>query len=155
MKKIFFIFVISIASQSFASPFRYIDDGGNINWVDRIEEVPERYKNQVIKPTPVYIPDGKGKADKQYQNALREYELKKKQAEQDRLDKEKLRIKEEMLKSRMSRQQEAQAKKQSKKSQSRGGEKDITKSVVPTPLPERVAPKTTAKKPPREMEVIN
>ena len=33
--------------------FRYIDSSGNIHFVDRPEQVPEKYRDQIYKPTPV------------------------------------------------------------------------------------------------------
>jgi hypothetical protein len=38
-----------------AERFRYIDEAGNIFWVDSLLAIPERYRYQVLKPTP--IPD--------------------------------------------------------------------------------------------------
>jgi hypothetical protein len=33
--------------------FRYMDEAGQLHWVDSIQEVPRRYLNQVLAPTPV------------------------------------------------------------------------------------------------------
>jgi len=41
--------------SSFAQAYRYIDEAGNINFVDSFEQVPNRYRSQIegYKPTPV------------------------------------------------------------------------------------------------------
>lgn len=36
-----------------AQPFRFMDEAGNLHWADSIEEVPFRYRNQILVPTPV------------------------------------------------------------------------------------------------------
>lgn len=43
----------------YAQSFRYMDESGNIHFVDSISEVPPRYRNQVLAPTPA--PTGKAK----------------------------------------------------------------------------------------------
>jgi hypothetical protein len=36
-----------------AQPFRFMDEAGNLHWADSIDEVPHRYRNQILVPTPV------------------------------------------------------------------------------------------------------
>lgn len=36
-----------------AQPFRFMDEAGNLHWADSIDEVPFRYRNQILVPTPV------------------------------------------------------------------------------------------------------
>lgn len=52
------------ACPSHAQPFRYMDSSGNLFWVDRIEDIPMRYRNQVLAPTPVPPRTGKMQAKK-------------------------------------------------------------------------------------------
>ena len=47
------------ASYCLAQAFRYMDESGNIHFVDSISEVPPRYRNQVLAPTPA--PTGKAR----------------------------------------------------------------------------------------------
>jgi hypothetical protein len=42
-----------------AQTYRYIDSAGNINFVDRISDVPPEYRSQVMPPTPTPIKDPK------------------------------------------------------------------------------------------------
>ena len=44
--------MILLASIAHAQELRFIDESGNIHWVERLEEVPPRYRNQVVPPTP-------------------------------------------------------------------------------------------------------
>lgn len=50
------LFAMLEGNQSFAQVYRYIDESGNIHWVDRLDDVPYRYRDQVVPPTaiPVY-----------------------------------------------------------------------------------------------------
>jgi len=47
------IFIVVFCSLVDAERFRYIDEAGNIFWVDSLAAIPERYRYQVLKPTPV------------------------------------------------------------------------------------------------------
>lgn len=44
-----FLIPLSASSQS----FRYMDESGNIHFVDNVTQIPPRYRNQVLYPTPV------------------------------------------------------------------------------------------------------
>lgn len=61
MKILFLIFlcIIGFINSSFAQSIRYIDDSGNIHFVDSLFQVPQKYKTQVLAPTP--IPTGKAR----------------------------------------------------------------------------------------------
>lgn len=52
-----FILLLTIfANGASAQTYRYIDDGGNINFAEHAWQVPERYRPQLVKPTPtVYM----------------------------------------------------------------------------------------------------
>lgn len=59
-----------IAVESQAQSYRYIDESGNIFFVDSIDQIPYRFRYQVIgTPTPVTIIEGvKGRKGQQYRN---------------------------------------------------------------------------------------
>ena len=50
--KIFVALLTLFPAALFAQAFRYQDESGNIHFVDRIDAIPERYKAQVVPPTP-------------------------------------------------------------------------------------------------------
>jgi len=41
-----------LREYSLAQSFRYMDESGNLHWVDSIEQIPPRYRSQVLLPTP-------------------------------------------------------------------------------------------------------
>jgi len=44
---------VVVVSQAYAQSYRYIDESGNIYWVDSISQIPYRYREQVLgEPTP-------------------------------------------------------------------------------------------------------
>ncbi|GEM_PF-6566002 len=51
--------IILLTSLCLAQRFRYIDSAGNIIFVDSISEVPPKYRDQVLPPTPTPITDPK------------------------------------------------------------------------------------------------
>ena len=54
-RTLLFLVLLLFPLQSGAQPFRYIDEAGNIIFVDRLNQIPPRYRDQVLKPTPVPI----------------------------------------------------------------------------------------------------
>jgi len=40
----------------FLQGYSYIDEAGNIYFVDRIDKIPQQYRHQVLKPTPTLNP---------------------------------------------------------------------------------------------------
>ena len=57
MNKIAFAIVVFVltfltARHCCAQSFRYMDESGNLHWVDSIEQIPPRYRSQVLVPTP-------------------------------------------------------------------------------------------------------
>jgi type IV secretory pathway VirB10-like protein len=72
---VFFLFAPCANAQS----YRYIDEAGNIIFVDSISEIPSRYRYQVIPPTPVPVMDQKTRAkhNKMVEKRRREVEAKK------------------------------------------------------------------------------
>lgn len=63
MRRYFVIlFLLSFSSAALAQTLRYIDDSGNIHWVDSVTQIPPRYRNQVVPPTPA--PTGKVKVQR-------------------------------------------------------------------------------------------
>jgi hypothetical protein len=69
-----------------AQQVRYMDSSGNIHFVDSPNQVPMRYREQVMTPTPVPVLDRKAQMEKRRleQQALREkrVEERRKQAEE-------------------------------------------------------------------------
>lgn len=62
MKLIFSLLIFSAfinTNALFAQSLRYMDEGGNIHFVDSIYQVPPKYRNQVLAPTAV--PTGKAR----------------------------------------------------------------------------------------------
>lgn len=70
-----------------AQTYRYIDDAGNIHWVESINKVPSRYRSQVVMPTPFAGVDARGKG---YRQVMAEYKKaqREKQAEEAKKKKE-------------------------------------------------------------------
>lgn len=104
---------LGLVSDLHAQGMNYVDESGNIFFVDRLEDVPMRYRSQLIPPTPT-LPPG-SKIAKQY-----EAQVKRSQKEQERIKKRQTREKElarkraEKEKVRKERE-EARAKKRKKK----------------------------------------
>ena len=63
-----------------AESYRYIDDSGNIIFVDSISQIPPRYRYQVLPPTPAPedLKSGKGKKKAKKQKPKKEKDKKKK-----------------------------------------------------------------------------
>lgn len=62
------VFTLSCAvSQCAAQQHRYMDSSGNIHFVDNVYQVPQRYREQVMTPTPVPVLDRKALMEKQRQ----------------------------------------------------------------------------------------
>lgn len=111
-----------------ADSFRYMDESGNIHWVDRITDVPTKYINQVMPPTPSYeIGSGKGRGDKKYQEALRKYEQDKRRFEEEKAERERAKIKEENMRLKALEKEKARNLKR-KKGDPKGREKVSAKS---------------------------
>jgi hypothetical protein len=56
--KCFLLVLLNLfSSDCFSQSIRYMDESGNLHFVDSIYQVPPRYRNQVLQPTPV--PTGK------------------------------------------------------------------------------------------------
>lgn len=71
--KVFTISFILLFSLSVsAEQLRYIDDSGNMHFVDSISQVPKRYLSQVVPPTPVPVIDAN--SVRQVEAERREYE---------------------------------------------------------------------------------
>ena len=83
-------FAVIVATASFifvasahADRLRYMDESGNIHWVDHISEVPAQYQNQILRPTPV--PD---EASLKWMEQRRREREKEERAEEQRLKRE-------------------------------------------------------------------
>lgn len=51
----------TLSHTAYSQSFRFMDEAGNIYFVDRLEDVPPKYRNQVLKPTPTPDPKLKKK----------------------------------------------------------------------------------------------
>jgi hypothetical protein len=75
-----------------AQQVRYMDSSGNIHFVDRLSEVPPRYREQVVPPTPTPVLDRRGQMAKkraEMQAArLKMQEEKRRRAEEIRIERE-------------------------------------------------------------------
>jgi hypothetical protein len=96
-----------------AQGLNYVDEAGNIYFVDNIDQVPMQYRNQFIAPQPTLSP--LSRAGKEY-----ERELKRRQIELDRAkkkkEKEEAKKKKLIEKERKKKQKEKEKQKKKKKS---------------------------------------
>ena len=44
--------ILLAREYSAAQSFRYMDESGNLHWVDSLDQIPPRYRSQVLMPTP-------------------------------------------------------------------------------------------------------
>ena len=77
-------FALLIMTQvSHAQSVRYMDNSGNIHFVDNLSDVPARYRQQVVPPTPTPILDKRGLQEKR----RLELQAKRQAAEEQRREK--------------------------------------------------------------------
>jgi hypothetical protein len=111
------IFFLALAGSCLSLPcaaqqVRYMDSSGNIHFVDNASQVPMRYREQVMTPTPVPVLDRK---------ALQEKKRQEQQALRDKVAEEKRKKVEDRQKKREeAKQKEAEAKKNRRKGQASG-----------------------------------
>jgi hypothetical protein len=84
------IVAIGSSNSAIADQLRYMDSSGNIIFVDSLNQVPTRYRDQVVPPTPVPAYDRKTAA--LMKRMQREAEVKKIRAQRDK-EREELRQK--------------------------------------------------------------
>jgi hypothetical protein len=80
------LFLAGLAVNSYAQGFNYIDESGNIFFVDRLDQVPPRYQNQFVTPTPIPV-DRHGRPivpKKSKEQLAKEKEKRKKEAQKER-----------------------------------------------------------------------
>ena len=85
---------------------RYMDKAGNIIFVDKMADVPDQYKEQVIRPTPTPVLTKKDINDIKKQQREQEAEIKRKE-----LDREKAKKKHDQEQARAREKQEKELKK--------------------------------------------
>jgi hydroxymethylpyrimidine pyrophosphatase-like HAD family hydrolase len=130
------LFFTMLALPAFAQSYRYIDDAGNILWVDSLEQVPLRYRNQLMKPTPAQEFGSGSQAQKEYERQLKkiqrekEREEKKKQREIERAEKKQKR-EEEKKKKEAERFRKQQEKLAAKAKKSGNSPRRITEASTP------------------------
>jgi hypothetical protein len=82
------------SGQAQAQQVRYMDSSGNIHFVDSLSEVPARYREQIVPPTPTPVLDRRGMQakkraeaqaarDRQMEERRKQNELRRKQREQE------------------------------------------------------------------------
>ena len=80
---------ISLPGKAQAQSYRYIDESGNINFVDRLSDVPFKYRYQIIgTPTPS-IGDGKHNKGKKIKDKKKKEKKEKKKKEKKEKKKKK------------------------------------------------------------------
>jgi hypothetical protein len=101
------LFCLVSAQPAAAQRYRYMDDAGNIRFVDSLSEVPVRYREQINPPTPTPILDKQALAakkreeqrlarEKMMEERKRKVEERRKEAEARRVaEKEKKRLQRE------------------------------------------------------------
>ena len=89
-----------------ADQIRYMDKAGNIIFVDKMADVPDQYKEQVIRPTPTPVLTKKDINDIKKQQREQEAEIKRKE-----LDREKAKKKHDQEQARAREKQEKELKK--------------------------------------------
>ncbi len=70
------LLIIASVPGSQAQQFRYMDNSGNIHFVESINDVPRQYRHQIVPPTPTPVLDARQK--KELQRA-KERELRERQ----------------------------------------------------------------------------
>ncbi len=91
--------------RAFADQYRYMDSSGNIYFVDSINQVPPRYREQVFPPTPVPVYDKKTQA--LVNRMQREAEAKRLRAEKEKQREE---LRQKRLKEKEAKEREKEAK---------------------------------------------
>ena len=81
-----------------AQQFRYMDSSGNIHFVDSVNQVPGRYREQVITPTPVPVLDRKQLAEKRRQDQIEKREKVKEERQKKMEERDKKREEEKLRK---------------------------------------------------------
>jgi hypothetical protein len=112
-----FALLMSLPSLAHAQGLNYVDEAGNIYFVDNIDQVPMQYRNQFIEAKPTLSPDSR--AGKEYERNLKrrqiEIERAKKKKEKEEAKKKKLAEKE---KKKKEKETEKDKKKKKKKKES-------------------------------------
>lgn len=97
------------SGNAVAEDYHYMDSSGNIHSVESINQVPSRYREQVIPPTPVPVYDKKTEA--LMKRMQREAEAKRIRAQKE---KEREELRQRRLKEREAREREKEAKRREK-----------------------------------------
>lgn len=107
------LITLSAASEhALADQYRYMDSSGNIYFVDSINQVPSRYREQVIPPTPAPVYDKKTQA--LVKRMQREAEAKRLRAEREKQREE---LRQKRMKEKEAKEREREAKRREKEEQ--------------------------------------
>lgn len=100
---------LSTAAQS----LNYIDEAGNIHFVDNLNDVPMQYRNQFIAPQPTLQPGSR--AAREYEKTLKQRE---RELEREKKMKEKEEAKKKKLEEKKKREKEKEKAREKKKKKS-------------------------------------
>lgn len=118
---------VYLPQSAFAESLRYEDEAGNLHFVDRLSDIPDRYREQVVPSRPT------ASSDQDYKKQLSEWKRQQKDSEKE--TKRQLREREKLEKERKKKLEKEERKKA----------KEMQKKIkpTPTPRPERVTAKPT------------
>ncbi|MFO0417487.1 MAG: hypothetical protein ACK5Y6_09385 [Pseudomonadota bacterium] len=99
-----FVGFLAVSCDVAAQQYRYMDSSGNINFVDSLSDVPRRYREQIVPPTPTPVLDRRGLQEKRrLENQARREQMAAERQErvekqrQEREERERLRVERERL----------------------------------------------------------
>ena len=116
-------------SISVAQTTRYLDEAGNVHFVDSPSQVPERYRVQLAKPTQPPA------TEKQYKQELKEWKKKKKDEEREKKKREKEKAKErKRMEKEMAKRDKARSGKQSSSSAKESTRFNSEANATPAPI---------------------
>jgi hypothetical protein len=127
VSSILFVFALTAGNPSTAAAqaVNYIDESGNIHFADSPEQVPLRYRDQVIRKKPVVL----GK--KEFKEAQRDFKRQQAELEREKRNEEKAAQKAARMKAKEQERLRREEEKRQKKAEARLFER----RAVPTPRP--------------------
>jgi len=107
--------ILILSGSVAAQGMNYVDEAGNIYFVDNINQVPMQYRSQLIPPTPS-LPPG-SKVAREYENQVKRQQ-KELEREKKKKEKEKEKAKKKAEKEKLKKEREEAREKKKKKSKS-------------------------------------
>jgi hypothetical protein len=109
---------IALPSRALAQAYRYIDEAGNIHFAGRVDQIPEKYRVQVIPPAPTpFVSEREAKRMERAAEAGKPYLTNEQRRKQKEMEKERRRKEKEEAKKK--RQEEKLALKEERKAATR------------------------------------